>query len=109
MKIPDGPREGMAVPIDGVTLGRMEVGTWRTSAGDIDVLLGIPRDGRWDLARYEHLRENAVLIEIGDATVPAASLKDIMRSKEIANRTPDHEALPELRELDDELGNDYER
>lgn len=32
MKIPDGPREGMAIPIDGVTLGRMEVGTWRTTA-----------------------------------------------------------------------------
>jgi hypothetical protein len=79
----------------------MEVGTWRTSAGDIDILLGIPRDGRWDLARYEHLRENAAMLEIGGKTVIVASLEDIVRSKEIANRPPDHEALPELRELQD--------
>lgn len=120
MKIPDGPREGMAVPIDAVTLGRMEVGTWRTVAGDIDVLLGIPRDGRWDLARYEQLRENAVLVEIGETAVLAASLKDIVRSKEIANRVPDQEALPELRRLhraqeregrerERDLGIDYDR
>lgn len=25
--------------------------------GDIDILLGIPRDSRWDLARYEQPRE----------------------------------------------------
>jgi len=71
--------------------------------------LGIPRDGRWDLARYDQLRENAVTIEIGDATVLTASLKDIMRSKEIADRPPDREALPELRELDEEPGIDSER
>jgi len=95
----DAPPEGLAVPIDGVMLSRMEIGTWRTIAGDLDVLLGIPRESRWDLARYEYLRENAVAIEIGETTVLAASLEDITRSKEIANRTPDQEALPELREL----------
>lgn len=99
LKVPDGPPEGVAVMIDATMLARMEVGTWRTTAGDIDVLLGIPRDGRWNLARYEQLRENAVLVEIGDRTVAAASLEDIMRSKEIADRTPDREALPELRDL----------
>ncbi len=55
------------------------------------------------------LRENAVTIEIGDATVLTASLKDIMRSKEIADRPPDREALPELRELDEEPEIDSER
>ncbi len=109
LKVPGGPPEGMAVAIDGTMIGRMEIGTWRTDAGDIDVLLGIPRDGRWDLARYDQLRENAVTIEIGDATVLTASLKDIMRSKEIADRPPDREALPELRELDEEPGIDSER
>ena len=87
--------------IESASLRRMEIGTWRTEAGDIDILLGIPRDGRWDLARYEHLRENAATLEIGGMTVVVASLEDIVRSKEIANRPPDQEALPELRELRD--------
>ena len=102
LKVPDGPAEGEEVPIDGVFLHRLEVSTWRTSAGDLDVLLGIPRDGRWNLARYEQLRENAILLEIGERTVLTAALKDIIRSKEIADREPDREALPELRQLSDD-------
>ncbi|HEX3391247.1 MAG TPA: hypothetical protein VHS55_01655, partial [Solirubrobacteraceae bacterium] len=82
----------------------------RTNAGDVDILLGIPCDGRWDLARYDQLCEQAVVIEIGGAKVLAASLEDIMRSKEIANRPPDQEALPELRELKERQssGNDLD-
>jgi len=30
-------------------LARMELGTWRTAAGDVDVLLGIPADEAWNL------------------------------------------------------------
>jgi hypothetical protein len=36
------------VPIDAALLGRMEIATWRTPSGDVDVLLGIPRDERWE-------------------------------------------------------------
>ena len=64
--------------------------------------MGIPRDARWDLARYEQLRENAILLEIGEHAILVASLQDIVRSKEIADRPPDHEALPELRRLRDD-------
>jgi hypothetical protein len=99
LRVTGGPREGIAVSIEGGLLARMEVGTWRTNAGDIDILLGIPRDGRWDLARYEQLCERAVVVEAGGAKVLAASIEDIARSKEIANRPPDKEALPELRDL----------
>ena len=91
----DAPPEGLTMPLDGAMLFRMEITTWRTDAGDIDILLGIPRDSRWDLARYEQLRENAVLIEVGEHTVLVAALGDIIRSKEIANRPPDLEALPD--------------
>jgi hypothetical protein len=77
----------------------MEIGTWRTDAGDIDILFGIPREDRFKLARYEQLRENAILLEIGDATICVAALEDIIRSKEVADRQPDREALPELRAL----------
>jgi len=55
-------------------------------------------------------------VDIGGKTVVVASLEDIVRSKEIANRPPDHEALPELRELrdgppahDDELYEERDR
>jgi len=101
LRVPDGPREGVEVPIDGALLARMEIGTWRTSAGDVDLLLGIPYDSRWNLARFEQLRERAVLVDIGDASVLAASLQDIVRSKEVADRPPDREALPELQRLRD--------
>ncbi len=97
----DAPPEGLALPLDGVMLSRMEITTWRTDAGDIDILLGIPRDSRWDLVRYEQLRENAILLEIGEHTILVAALEDIIRSKEIANRPADREALPELRQLRD--------
>lgn len=102
----DAPPEGLTMPLDGVMLSRMEITTWRTDAGDIDILLGIPRDSRWDLARYEQLRENAILIEVGEHTVLVAALQDIIRSKEIADRPPDREALPELRRLRKEIADD---
>ncbi len=102
LRIPDGPPRGVEVPIDGAFLRRLEVSTWRTTAGDLDILLGIPRDDRWNLARYEHLRKHAVLLEIGETTVLVAALQDIVRSKEVADRPPDRDALPELRQLRDQ-------
>jgi hypothetical protein len=53
-------------------------------------------------ARYEQLRENAILLEIGEHTILVAVLQDIIRSKEIADRPPDRDALPELRRLRDD-------
>ena len=102
LKVRAETTERLTIPIDGRLLSKMEITAWRTDAGDLDILLGIPRDSRWDLARYEQLRENAILLEIGEHTILVASLKDIIRSKEITNRPPDHEALPELRRLSDD-------
>ena len=70
----------------------------------MDVLLGIPRDERWDLVRYEELRERGAVIAVGELEIPVAALEDIIRSKEIADRPADREALPELRRLREELG-----
>jgi hypothetical protein len=94
------------VPIDAALLGRMEVATWRTRSGDVDVLLGIPRDAKWKLVRYEELRERGTVIAIGELAIPIAALDDIIRSKEIADRPADREALPELRRLRDALEHD---
>ncbi len=89
------------VPIDATLLRRMEVATWRTLGGDVDVLIGIPRSERWDLARYDELRDRGDVVEVGHLQIAIAGLDDIIRSKEIADRPADHEALPELRRLRD--------
>ena len=77
----------------------MEIGTWRTSGGDIDVLLDVPRTTRADLARFEQLADRASLLEVGGERVVVASLEDIIHSKEVSDRPKDREALGELREL----------
>ena len=44
------------------------------------------------------------MIAIGELEIPVAALEDIIRSKEIADPPADREALPELRRLREELG-----
>ena len=99
LKIGDGSVDVIAVELDATFMRRLEIGAWRTRAGDIDVLLGIPHESRWQLAQYAHLKQHAVAVEIEGTQVLIASLSDIVRSKEIADRPKDQEALPELREL----------
>jgi len=99
MKIGEGSIELLDVALDGKTLANMEIVPWRTRAGDVDLLLGIPRTERFDLARYEHLIENASIIETDGMKVAVASLADLIRSKEIADRPKDRDALSELRRL----------
>lgn len=77
----------------------MEIGTWRTTAGDVDLLLGIPSNTRFELARYEQLAGQATELQIDSVIVLVASLADIIRSKEIADRPKDRVALEELRTL----------
>jgi len=96
IKIGEGSIDLLDVRIDAKTIANMEIGTWRTAAGDVDVLLGIPRDSRFELTRFEELTANAPTLEVDKWRVPVASLQDIIRSKEIAGRTKDREALAEL-------------
>lgn len=91
----------VAVPIDSSLLARMEVATWRTPVGDVDLLMGIPRNARWDLADYKELRQRAAQVELGPLKFAIAALEDIIRSKEVADRPADREALPELHTLRD--------
>lgn len=88
----------LPIALDSNTLGRMELSTWRTDAGDFDVLTDIPaRDGR--RLRYDELIGRAAVQEVHGITVHVAALEDVIASKEWANRPKDREALPELREL----------
>ena len=92
--------EAAALPIrlDSDTLGRMEISTWRTDAGDFDVLTDLPAsDGR--RLRYDELVGRAAIQEVHGIAVQVAALEDVIASKEWADRPKDRQALPELRKL----------
>lgn len=76
----------------------MGISTWRTDAGDIDIMFDMPdRTGtRHDYDFYEPRSERQ---DLAGTVVLIASLPDIIASKEHANRPKDHDALPELRAL----------
>jgi hypothetical protein len=84
--------------IDGVLLSRMEIGTWQTPVGRFDVLRGIPKTAT-TRAEFEELSARAITREVAGRAVRVADLEDVVRSKRIAGRPKDHEALPELDEL----------
>ncbi|MGH2625590.1 MAG: nucleotidyl transferase AbiEii/AbiGii toxin family protein [Anaerolineales bacterium] len=88
----------LPVQVTGSTLVRMEISTWRTDAGDLDVLTDIPdRDGRH--MRYAELICRASELHVDGIVVRVAALDDVIASKEWANRPKDRDALPELRSL----------
>jgi hypothetical protein len=101
LKIGEGSVEVLEIAIDAHTIHSIEIGAWRTTAGDVDVLLGIPSESRTVLARYEQLVENATEFEVDQLRILVASLDDIIRSKEVADRDKDRAALEELRPLRD--------
>jgi hypothetical protein len=92
--------EARALPaqLDGYSLARIEISTWRTDAGDLDILVNIPgADGR--RRRYEDLVDAATIVQGTGFAIRAAALKDIIASKQWADRPKDREALPELHHL----------
>ena len=72
-----------------------------TRHGDLDI--GFRPAGLDD---YAELRRSAVQFDIEGVPVWVASLDDVIRSKETADRPKDHATLPLLRALRDELDND---
>jgi hypothetical protein len=91
----DDEAAALTVPVDGAWLGGMEISTWRTHAGDFDVLCDMP-DRTGTRQRYEDLIDRAVRTDIYGSVVTVAALDDIIASKQWANRPKDIEALPEL-------------
>src|SRR5262249_4652260 len=81
LKIGEGSVETLEVEIAARTTHGLGIGAWRTAAGDVDVLLGIPRGSRRELARYEQLVENATELEVDGLRILVASLDDIIGSK----------------------------
>lgn len=81
-------------PIDPKMLATAEIWRLRTKHGDLDIVLR--PDGT---AGYADLRRDAAPERLGESlTVQVASLADVIRSKEAANRAKDQAALPALRQ-----------
>jgi hypothetical protein len=97
-RMSDAEMAALAIPVDAETLARLELSTWRTRVGDIDVLADIPSA---DSSRrtYEDLLPGSLRLIADGVTVRVASLDDVIASKEAAGRAKDRDALPELRTL----------
>lgn len=94
LKVPGvGPID---VPIDPRVLKGIRISTsWRTVAGDLDVISRFPA-GKGAYVWYEHLVSRSETIVVGGWPVNLAALNDIIVAKETLNRRRDREALPEL-------------
>jgi hypothetical protein len=87
-----GVPEGIPFPYAGAFLANVQLLNLTTPFGDLD--LSYEPAGT---AGYPELARSAVIYEIAGASVAVASLDDIIRSKEAANREKDRAVLPTLR------------
>jgi hypothetical protein len=86
---------GVSFPIDANMLRRGESWTLRTRLGDLDVVF-VPAGTQG----FDDLSRDATLTDLGTSRpvpVLVASLADVIRSKEAANREKDRAQLPALR------------
>lgn len=82
---------------DGRSLGAVEVWNLRSPHGDLDISF-TPAG----TAGYDDLHRDAVDTTVLGVRIEVASLADVVRSKEAADRPKDHLSLPALRRLLDE-------
>jgi hypothetical protein len=90
--------EGVRFPYDPVFLAGVSLLNLVTRAGDLDISFTPAGTGG-----FADLIVHASVITLHDIPVPVASLEDVIRSKEAANRPKDARMLPTLRQLLDEI------
>jgi hypothetical protein len=98
--LPDDEARQLPVVIDGTMLSQAQISTWRTDAGDLDIMHSLPdRNGR--RVGYDELAGTAREIRTESGVIiKVAALDDVIASKQWADRPKDHDALPELLELE---------
>jgi hypothetical protein len=94
-----GEPEGFKFSHDARSLAKGQIWNLTTRFGDLDISL-VPSGTRG----YDDLRRDATDLEILGVRVPVASLADIIRSKEAADRPKDRLVLPVLRRILEEHG-----
>lgn len=90
---PDVP-EGLPFAHDATSLAGSVFWNLTTAHGDLDVSF-TPAGTKG----FADLAQNAGTVVVGSTRVPVASLADVVRSKDAADRPKDRRALPVLREL----------
>ncbi len=90
----EGEADGVAFDAHAELLERSQVLNLMTSAGDLDVVMRPAGSSGFD-----DLRRDAMAISISGTPVLVASLADVIRSKEAANREKDRAVLPALKRL----------
>ena len=93
----DAP-DGIGFPRDAVFLARVDLLNLVTRLGDVD--LSFTPSGT---TGFDDLSRHAVRFNIRGTAISVASLEDVIRSKEAANRPKDHRSLPLLRQLLEEI------
>ncbi|MCV7410427.1 hypothetical protein AWC05_00095 [Mycobacterium florentinum] len=86
--------EGLTFACDARGLAAAQTWSLVTDAGDLDV--AFEPSGTHG---YRDLHRDATSVEIYATTVEIASLSDVIRSKQAANRPKDQRVLPTLREI----------
>ena len=76
------------------SLGRVRIWNLQTDIGDLDVTF--EPSGTHG---YDDLQRDAIVMHLRTGDVPVASLADVIRSKEAADRPRDRAVLPGLRSL----------
>jgi hypothetical protein len=94
----DPESDGVAFSLDADFLARMNLVNLTTRFGDFDIAFR-PSGS----LGYDDLVQRATEVAIDGTIVPVASLADIIRSKEVANRPKDRATLPILYALQDEI------
>lgn len=94
----DAQSRALPTVIDRHTLRNATITTWRTRAGDLDIMTEMTV-GRGQPRSYDDLYDTSSVITLRGGPVRIAALDDIIASKRHANRGKDQAALPELERL----------
>jgi hypothetical protein len=97
IRTPDSPA-GIQFPREAAFLRGLQVLNLITRCGDLDLAFRPAGTGG-----FADLFSRSVAMKIGSITLAVASLEDVIRSKEAANRPKDQRSLPVLRQLLDEI------
>ena len=89
---------GLPFAHDAASLSKADTWNLTTDFGDLDIAF-VPAG----TTGFTDLRRSAIVIEVIGTTTTIASLSDIIRSKEAADRPKDRIAVPALRRLQDEI------
>ncbi|MEO8424785.1 MAG: hypothetical protein ABI595_12855 [Actinomycetota bacterium] len=89
-----GAVNGIAFDRSADFLRRIRIWNLTTDRGDLDITFE-PSGTQG----YDDLRRNVEVMTVGGVDVPVASLADVIRSKEAADRPRDRAILPVLREM----------